>query len=234
MRIAFVLSLSLTFNCVFSQDVERIRTGATLDKLKRNDEFYFLHPQIDTVTTTFVGTFKASAEGNKSRIENLYDVIRDEARKAGANAFKFVSFDRGEDEGALILDTFFADGTVISQSNQLSDRNIVFIFFEERPSPDHSITFKINENRRVLRGGQYYAYPIEESEQVKISKGGISSMRLSGGKNRSAAYLSLTEFGTGKVSQQVRSSGTPYNENTIYTIDRNLGALLTLVLERVE
>jgi hypothetical protein len=235
MRIALLLFLTLTVTCIFSQDVERTRTGTTLGKLKRNVPFYFLDEKIDTTGLTFVGTFKASAKGGKSEIKNLYDAIQEAAKKVGANTFKLVRFHRAEnDEGELILDTYSADEAVIAQSQQLQERNVVFIFFEERRAPDHDIAFKINEDRRVLHGGQYYAHSLQENEQVKISKGGLSNMWISGEKDRPAAFISLTGFATEKSSQQLRSAGTPYNENKIYTIDRNLGAMLTRVLQRVE
>jgi hypothetical protein len=64
---AIICIVMITVSYSFSQDVEVIRSGATLPKVKQTQEFHFLHRGVDTTLVTIVGTFKATGTGNKSR-----------------------------------------------------------------------------------------------------------------------------------------------------------------------
>lgn len=234
--ILFIYLTLVTLTVSHSQDVELVKIGTTLKKVKQYAEFHFLHKDIDTTALTFVGTFKASGIGNKSYFENLYFSIESAAKKIGANSFRVVNIKRTEekDVSELMLETYFSPESTIIQSNNLKEKNLVFIFSSERKTSNKTMIFKVNDEQKELSGGKYLTYELSEGEKIKISKGGLTGATawLTGKKDEQSTYLSLTGFGLGPSVPPPGTIGLSFNTGRIYPMDKNLGELLTLILER--
>lgn len=240
MRKFLLLAIVLPiFNITFAQQVELLKEGSTLPKVKPSVEFHFLHHDVDTTTMIFVGRFRAYGVGTRSTIEHFYSLIRTEARKNGANSFRLVRVNRAEATvaGELVLDTYFASEASITESNALKERNAVYVFASEMKSGDKTTTYKLNNEKKELAGGMYARYDLPVGSEVKISKGGISGATswFRGTENRQAVYVSLTGLGVGPgVSPTGNGVGISLNSGRITQMDHNLGELLAIALEPVQ
>lgn len=238
MRAILTIYLTLlTFTVSLSQDIELIKAGTTSTKVKQYVEFHFLHKDIDTTSLTFIGTFKASGIGKKSYFENLYFSIELAAKKIGANSFRVVDFKRTEEEdfSELTLETYASNESTIIQSNNLKDKNLIFIFSTERNTPNKRTTFKVNDEIQEISGGEYLSYKLNEGEEIKISKGGLTGAAawFVWKEDKPSTYLSLTGFGVGPGAP-AGTVGISFNTGRIYPMDKNLGELLTLILVDAE
>lgn len=240
MKRILLLAIALPlFNITFAQQIELLKEGSSLPKVKQPVEFHFLHHDVDTTTMIFVGRFRAYGVDTRSTIEDFYNSIRTEAKKNGANSFKLVRVSRAEATvvGELVLDTYFSSEAVVTESSALKERNAVYVFASEMKSNDKTTAYKVNNERKELAGGRYVRYDLPIGSEIKISKGGISGATawFTGKEDKPAVYVSLTGMGVGPgVSPTGNGVGISLNSGRITPMDRGLGELLTIALEEVQ
>lgn len=236
-----ILSIYISLTCIgiaLAQNISAIKQGETLEKVRQNAPFHFIHRTIDTTSLIFIGTFRASGNGNKSSIELLYNTIQSASKKNGANSFKLISVKRNQEQeyGELVLETYYSTEETIHRSEESKRKNLIYIFSGESKGDGKVSTFKINDVRKELENGKYMRLELAEGEEIKISKGGITGTTawFTGKADKPATYLSLTGFGVGPGVGQPGTVGLSFNTGRIYPMDKNLGELLTYILERVE
>jgi len=230
------LLLCLT-HVTLAQEIELLKEGSSLPKIKQTAPFYFLHHVVDTTAMMFVGTYRAYGVGTKSTIEKFYNLIRAEALKNGANSFRLVKIYRAEATvpGELVLEAYFSSEDVIAKSKALKEKNAVFVFSSELKSEGQATSFRVNNEKQVLRGGWYARYTLPAGEELKISKGGVigASAIFAGKEGREAVYLSHSGLGVGPgIGPTGNGVGVSFNAGRVSQMDEALGELLTLVLER--
>lgn len=218
----------------FSQRVDIINK-ADIKNLPTGKIFAFIEPTTDTSQIKFVATILACERNKKSNIENLYFKIREEATKLGANCYKLKSFERGgsNNEAILILECFVATEITLNQNTANHEKNVVFIFGNERED-DEAIFFKVNGETKEIKSGSYFKFTLEPDENLRISIGGFTgeSIKLKWEKDKKPAFYSLSGLGISPVAQST-SIGIGVNTGRINLIKNiSVGFLLTQLLKQ--
>lgn len=218
----------------FSQRVEII-TKADIKNLPEGEMFAYIEPTTDTSRIEFVATILARDIYENTTIENLYSGIREAATKLGANCYKIKSFERGNSgkETVLTLDCFVADEITLTQNTANHEKNVVYIFGNERED-DETLTFKVNGETKEIKAGTYFKFTLKPGEKLKINNGGITgeSIKLQWEKDKHPAFYTLSGI---EVSPLVRppSFGIRVSTGSINKIKIiSVGYLLTQLLKQ--
>lgn len=219
----------------YTQHVEIINKSG-IKNLAESKTFDFIQPATDTNFFQFVATIKAKDKDRTSVVESLYNDIRKQANKLGANCYKVNSFTRSGSTGetVLILDCYFAwEATMITNSaNQ--EKNTVFIFGKEKEDGNRAISIKVKDSIIVIKPGTYLKYVLKEGESLRINKGGITgdTRWIKWKKDNPPSFYTLTGFGLMDV-QAYPVYGISFNSGRINQInDISLGLLLTQILRQ--
>jgi len=234
-RAVLVFLLLLLTNITFSQRVEIIQQS-DLKNLPEGKKFAFIEPTTDTSNIKFVATIFAKDKNRKSNIESMYFAIREKAIKLGANCYKLKSFTRDtlNSETVLILDSYVASDSVLSQNAANHEKNVVFIFGMERAG-DKTMSFNLNGESKVIKAGNYYKISIREGQEIKVNKGGAvggASMWLKWEKDKQPVFYTLSGFGLAGLDKQPEF-GIAFNTGKINRIANiSLGLLVTQLLQQ--
>jgi hypothetical protein len=233
----YILSNFILELCT-SQTVEVLKSIETT-KLPSADNFDFIDEKTDSINYSFVATYKAVGKDNKSGIDAVFFKLSNTAKYDGATCFKINSFSQNDslNETILILDAYYWNDSIRNINLKNLEQNCIYIFSDDRPNKYHSITFKINNNKKELPSRSYYKYAAHKGERVKINKGGITGMTASYlfEDDRPDIFLTLTGFGLGGGALiESNTVGVSFNTGRIYPIDLSLGYLLKSLLKESE
>ncbi len=233
-KVLLTLVCLLFVTVSFSQKTEVVQKS-DLENLPEGKKYAFIEPATDTSKIKFVATILAKDKNRKSVIENMYFAIREKANKMGANCYKIKTFTRDplNSEAILILDSYVASDSVLTQNSANHEKNIVFIFGNERDD-DNSITFNINGEKKEIKSGTYFKITLKEKEEVKVSKGGFTgaAMWLNWENDKQPAFYTLSGFGLSDFNQQPMN-GISFNTGKINRIGNiSVGLLLTQLLKQ--
>ena len=233
-KVILTLVCLLFVTVSFSQKIEVVQKS-NLKNLPEGKKYAFIEPTTDTSKIEFVATILAKDKNRKSVIENMYFAIRDEANRMGANCYKIKTFTRDtlNSEAILILDSYVAPDSVLTQNTANHEKNVVFIFGNERDDAS-SIAFNINGETKEIKSGTYYKITLTEKEKIKVSKGGITgaAIWLNWEKDKQPAFYTLSGFGLSDFNQQPMN-GIAFNTGSINRIGNiSVGLLLTQLLKQ--
>jgi hypothetical protein len=218
----------------FSQKIEVIQKS-DLKNFSEGKKFAFIEPATDTNNLEFVATILARDKNRKSLIEDMYFAIRERGNKMGANCYKIRTFNRDtlDSQAVLILDSYLASDSVLAQNTANHEKNVVFIFGNERDD-DNSIAFNLNGEKKEIKAGTYYKITLNEKEEVKVNKGGFTgeTMWLNWEEDKQPAFYTLSGFGLSDYYLQP-ISGISFNTGRINRIGNiSVGLLLTQLLKK--
>lgn len=234
-----LLTIALLFFISYSvaQNLEVIKKGTTtLPKRKLKEEFTLLENGIDTASLTFVGTFKVSGPINKLTLIDHFFLIKETARKLGANAY-FLDHhesDTVNNIATTTMSTFFASPAVKSKNEGLKTTNTIYIFGDDRIYlKNRSTPFSFNgQLKEVQNTAEFFSYTYKEGEHIKISKGRSlgSSLQFIGERGTPAIYLKI---GGANVAIQPVVNGAIAQAGNISPMDKSLGEFLIHVLNPI-
>ena len=228
---------------LFSQKVEVLERGeATNLKKQTIIEYLYEEPEEDN-RIFFVATLKASGFED---VAQLFDAVRFEAGRMGANCFRLEEYVPDENNSSLTLRTYFALQDYLSENDQLKERNVIYVFGNDK-SDDGNISFKINGKKTKVKSREYFRYENGIGERAKISKGGFmgASVAIDGAENKPATYLTVSGFGLapaggyveghiGSVAYSGFGVGISIATGKINYISPNLANLLLLIWKESE
>jgi hypothetical protein len=208
------------------------RPGLSLPKVKSGEEFHFLQQEIDTVKLTAVGRFKASFSDRATGFEELFTAIRDQAKKAGANAFRPYSYFENDSlhQISLTLDTYFATPDVLDENERLTVKNTLYIFTAEKFDSAGLVQFMLNNKVVKLGEGAYLERRLRLGEVVTVHKPGFESIqeRVVGDPEAPSTYLMMIG-GYGVSHFRPEEINLIKWAGHINRVDRNFGELLKLI-----
>jgi len=70
----------------------------------------------------------------------------------------------------LILDTYYWNDSIRTLNFDNHEQNSIYIFGGEKPGEENTVSFKIDNDKKVLKSGTYYKYVRTQGKKVKISK----------------------------------------------------------------
>jgi len=219
-------------NNAWSQKVEVMNASGKV--YQEGKKFAFIEPVTDTKGYEFVGSVKATIRNKKSIISTLFFAIKEKANKLGANCYKVQSFSREDSlkDAVLILDCYVASDSLIDVNFNNHEKNVVFIFGEEKKDPTDTYRFNLNDEKKEITSGSYYRYDLREGEELKINKGGFTgaSMWINWKKNKPAIFLTLSGFQVTDVGLGGGETVTTFSTGGLNQVNISLGYLLTQLL----
>jgi hypothetical protein len=235
-------TLILTIVClvlshtILAQKVEII-SQSDFQPIKKQKDLAFIEPKTDTTGLKFVATIKSSGEGKKAALDVLFYTVKYKAQKLGANTFKLKSFEKNDslDAATLTLDVYYAADSLLNINFDNHEKNVVYIFGDFKES-EKIYSFKLDNEKKELKGGTFYRYVNEEGREVRINKGGFSgaTVWIKWEENKPASFLSMTGFGLGTGPAPAGQIGISFNSGRLNYIDTNLGHLLVSLLHASE
>ena len=242
-KIFYLLLFTFYFSSLFPQRVEVLEKGETAN-LKKQPKIDYLFTEPDNDERIFyVATVNAIGFKN---VAQLFDAIRLEAGRMGANCFRLEEYIPGEKNSSLTLRTYFALQDYLDENDQLNELNVIYVFGNDKFEVGN-ISFKINGKKTEINNRTYLRYENEIGGKIKINKGGFTgtSVTIKGEENRPATYLSLSgfnvvpaagystmNFGFGVLGGA--SASVSLSTGKINYIDPNLANLLLLIWKESE
>lgn len=218
----------------FSQAIRTIKKS-DVKFLAHQGDFAYMEKNADTASYEFVASYELSGRCEEGMITKLFYMVKDEARKDGANCFKVNSYVRKDSVGyaTIIFDTYYWQEPARINNFESHPMNIIYIFAKESLDEEDITKFKLDDEKKKLRSGYYYKYDRVQGVEVKINKGGLTGMTswytLQG--NKPALFLTLTGLGMGGGPVSTGMVGVAFNTGRINQMDGNLGLLLVQLLK---
>jgi hypothetical protein len=232
----YFICLLMISGTAAAQTVDVIQRSAFATPGPQKD-FHYLEPNFDSVGIRFVATLKVTGTGKQSDIDVLYAKVKEKANELGANAFRLNSYDKSDitKTSVLQLDTYYGPDSALGINFEQHEKNVVFIFGDADKS-NKSYTFKVDNEKKEIKGGTYYKQVIKEGQELKINKGGMigATVWTKWRKDRPATFLTLTGFGLGGGPMPPGMTGVAINTGRINYVNGNLGHLLTQILKQQE
>lgn len=220
---------------VFSQKIEYLEKKDSLNTSEK-EFFIFLDEKTNVIDSHFLAKIKST--GKIDVVSNLYEVIKTESQRIGANSFKFVDYKIIDNENAqLTLDVYFSDNNLLQENFKNIDKNKVFIFGNDNLIKFKRENFKIDNNKYEIGSGEFMVFQSPIGKELKISKGGFTGMTLwiKGKENKLSSFLNFSGFGFAGAEYNPYSGGVGVGFTTgrINNFDPNLGFILTKIFKKI-
>jgi len=233
MKKTFIL-LVLFISCsLYSQKIEFITKNDTLQK-PAYQQFIYLCEATELTTLKLVAKVKST--GSLKNIALLFEKLKSETQKLGANAFRFESFKKVDTEnGELVLSTYFCDDDTFDINFENIPKNKVYVFGNQNLTEQKTQSYKVNGNKCEITNGKYREFQVQLGEEIKINKGGLTGATFwtTGEENKSASFLNFggIDFDGGNYNPGSNAVGVNINTGRISKIEPNLGLTLLKIFE---
>ncbi|WP_264521238.1 hypothetical protein [Flavobacterium sp. N1994] len=238
MKKNLLLVLLFLANSFYAQTVTFLEKGDTIRK-PNYQQFIYLSDSTDISSAKFVAKIKA--RGSLKHTTNLYYFIRNEAQRFGANAYRFESFTKTDNDinGELILSAYFCEDSLFEANFEHIPKNKIFIFGNDDMTEQKTQGYKVKGEKYQISGGQFKVFTIGEKEEIDITKGGFTGMTLwyKRKENGYSSYLTFSGFGINgggtTYSPGYNGIGISFNTGKINHVEPNLAlALLKIYQEQ--
>ncbi|MGN6492657.1 MAG: hypothetical protein ACTHLE_11720 [Agriterribacter sp.] len=211
-----------------------VSQSSNQNKYGKQTAFSYLENGIDTSMLHYVATYMATLENKKADITSSFFAIKKMANQLGANCFSLKSFANDSTGiGSFTLDVFYADEITLTNNSNKHTKNIAYVFCSQ--NKDGKIySLKVDNKKTEFTSGSYLTYELKEGTELKLSKGGFTgaTVWLKYQPDRFATFFTITGFGLGGSIPPPGTIGMSFNTGRINYIDRDLGFLLTRLLEK--
>lgn len=233
-----ILPILLLFfsNSFLAQTIEVLQKGDTLQKPKYQ-QFIYLCDSTDTSNASFVAKIKV--RGSLKHTTNLYYFIKNEAQRLGANAYRFESFTKTDNDvnGELILAAFFCEDSIFDANFEHIPKNKIFILGDDDLVQNKKQGYKVQGEKYEISSGHFKVVDIKENDEIKLNKGGFSGMTLwyKRKENGYSSFLTFSGFGINNggttYSPGYNGVGVSFNTGKINHVEPNLALALLKMYE---
>lgn len=219
----------------FSQKIEYLEKKDSLHT-SENEFFTFLDEKTNSDSAQFLAKIKST--GKTDMVTNLYEVIKTEAQRIGANSFKFIDYSKIDNENSqLTFDIFRVDDDVLQENFNNLEKNKVYVFGSDDLIKSKKISFKIDNNKYEIGSGEFMEFQSTIGKELKISKGGITGMTIwiKSKEDKPSSFLNFSGFGLvgAEFNPYSNGVGVGFTTGRINKFDPNLGFILTKIFKRL-
>ena len=235
MKKLLILGFLFLAHYSFSQHIEFLRKNDSIEDPKYR-QFIYLTEKTDLANARLIATVKAT--GELKNVVRLFDKIKSETQKYGANAFKFESFRKLDNAtGELILSTFFCEDALFEANVIHIPKNKIFVYGSQDLTENKTQSYKVQGEKYEIGNGQFKVFDVKIGEEIKVSKGGFTGMALwiKRRENEYSTFLSFSGIGMTGIGIGPANVGVGVNITTgrITRIEPNLAlALLKIYSEK--
>lgn len=230
MRKLLVLAL-MVCQGMAAQAVFFLEKNDTLQKPKYQ-EFIYLNDATNISESVRVGTLKSI--GSLDNPVLLYNLIKTEAQKVGANSFRLVKFDKYPDQtGELTLETFYTNDSILGINFKNIEKNKAYIFGDQNMMEGKTQSCKVNGKKYEVTSGHYLVFPVMPGENLEITKGGFGGtvMTVEGKMGKPSKFYSLTGFEITGGDASANHVGVNFSTGDVNRVEQNLALLLLKMFE---
>lgn len=236
MKKILLLFALFVYNSFYGQSIEVLQKGDTLQK-PQYQQFIYLCDSTDISNAVFVAKIKA--RGSLKHTTNLYYFIRNEAQRLGANAYRFESFIKTDNDvnGELILSAFYCQDSIFDTNFEYIPKNKIYIFGDDDWVQIKKQGYKVKGEKYQISSGQFKVYDIGEKDEIDISKGGFTGMTLWYKRKEGgcSSFLTFSGFGINgggaSYSPGYNGVGVSFNTGKINHVEPNLALALLKMYE---
>ncbi len=214
-------------NFVFAQsDKSKEKSETTKNKPQ---ELYFIDDKLDTSKFHYITKILVKGAEGRATIQELYYNLRKKALDAGGNGYKKPIYN--VTNNTLQAEVYSLTESGLHENIAFEERNCIYVFGRER-STNKKRTFYVNEEKKQLKGGEYYKSIIPEGKNVKISKGGPfnSPLTINWKPEAAATYIALS--GAQIIDPQYSGSNNlTISPGSMMLIGQGLGRLYMRILK---
>ena len=224
-----IIFLLLFVNFSFCQKVEFISKNDTLN-VNNDNYFGYLFPETDLSKAKLVA--KVKGKGSLNTISGIFQRIKYDTTKIGANSFVVESYSKIDDNNVeMVLSTYYCSDEIFENV----PKNFIYVLGSENFSSEKIQNFKINGEKHEISRNKYKKFDVKIGEELKINKGGFAGMTLwiKGEEEKGSTFLSFTGLGLmgGEYYPVNGGMGIAINTGRINLVEPNLGLLLLRVFE---
>lgn len=228
-----IIFLLLFVNFSFCQKVEFISKNDTLN-VNKDNYFGYLFPETDLSKAKLVA--KVKGKGSLNTISGIFQRIKYDTTKIGANSFVVESYSKIDDNNVeMVLSTYYCSDEIFENNFKNVPKNFIYVLGSENFSSEKIQNFKINGEKHEISSGKYKKFDVKIGEELKINKGGFAGMTLwiKGEEEKGSTFLSFTGLGLmgGEYYPVNGGMGIAINTGRINLVEPNLGLLLLRVFE---
>ena len=206
-------------------------------KHPKSAEFELLTDAIADSSVTFVGSYRCNIKAEGGAISKMYYKIRQQAKKQNANSFKITEMVINDTvkEYTLVLTAYYASDSILYYQDKLREKNVVYVFASDKLNGKSDYSFKLNNEKKKIKDGQFIKLYNKPGETIKINKGGFTGMTvmIDYEADKNARFLDLGGFAMSPYSN-MNTGGIAFNTGKVNYVERGLGAILTTVLKYSE
>lgn len=248
MKKVIIILLVIQTQWSFSQKIKVLDMNQTIQaspkknttekKQKRKSQkvrgLYFLHPQFDTQTVTYIAKYQFDQNNQTSyHIEKVLAAIQRLANKHQGNAFKLVDHKINPQKRQidfLEIEIYRIDEAAFEKNLALIPKNTVFIMGNLKGKSTKKI--KVNNQRRTIPPFTCLTLQAPLGEYIKINVGGIFGQtgHIKSRKDKPSQFFSFSNFGIAPGAPITRSVGVTINTGRFYPMEPSYGYFLSLML----
>jgi hypothetical protein len=196
-------------------------------------EFELLTDAVADSTITFVGTYQCNMKAEGGAISKMYYKIRQQAKKWNANSFKITDMVINDTvkEYTLVLTAYYANDSILYYQDKLREKNVVYVFGSDKLNGKSDYSFKVNNEKKKIKDGQFIKLYNKPGETIKLNKGGFTgtTVMIDYQADKNARFFDLGGFLISPYSN-MNMGGIAINTGRISYVENGLGAILTTVL----
>jgi hypothetical protein len=232
--IVFILLIGKLISPLYAQTVEVVKK-TTFISPQKDPAFEYVEQKTDLSALAFIGKIKATGEGKAASIPKLFFRLKDKAYELRANCFRVNSFVQGDaiKKGVLVLDIYYGSDSILNINSANHIKNTIYIFCDDQEH-DKTYTFSINDIQKEIKTKSFYQHTIAKDQVVEVSQGRFfgPSFPIHWKKNKSATFLSLSNFGLAPDKSSPDYMNRVFNTQTLNLIESDLGYLLASLLKQ--
>jgi len=228
--LVFVLVLSI--NAAYSQRAEIVYKNKDYKAARKGRFFAVIHDSLDISKHPLIAKLKGvSLNSGKQNLDKIYRSFYYNANELGANSFKIDSIiGAGTNSITMILSVYCISKKERKLNTSLFSGNSIYLIGGLKTGAE-APTFKLNDEKTKLNPLEYFEFPLEVGEKLKINVGGAlgATSTFTGIEGSKTLYLSLQGSGIGSGS---RSNSIGINTGRINSVGEDFGQLLIRVLNK--
>ena len=216
---------------------EKNTKGKTTTRKKKSQKvrgLYFLHPQFDTQTVTYIAKYQFEQNTKTNyNIEKVLSAIQRLANKHQGNAFKLIDHKVNSQKRQidfLEIEIYRINEVAFEKNLSFIPKNTVFIMGSLKGKSKKKV--KVNNQRKTILPFTCLALQAPLGDYIKINVGGLFGQtgHIKSRKDKPSQFLSFSNFGIAPSTPINRSVGVTINTGRFYPMEPSYGYFLSLIL----
>lgn len=173
---------------------------------------------------------RISCEGDKSSFSNIYEIAKFKSQNLGANSFKFIEKEEGENNIKIVLDIYFSPDKFLFENRSNEEENKIYVFGSDNLNEIKKRYYKQNGKLKTILNRKYDKIDYELGSKLNIAQKDFMAppVKFQINNNFKSIFLNTDGWGRNESQEGVKNYGivTVTTYEIFYKFDKNLGYTL--------